>query len=602
MAYAIETLTGMPAALRDALLRAGITDSEGLLAAARFPSVRDALASELKIEAAELDTWASVADLLRVAVFTPQVAELVVRSGVARSVQELAQAFGQPSGSERADQPQGSDAKTAAQQAKARVASYARERGWEARVPWPDDLALAVEEATNLAPRLALREHALDADMRSRLRSLEHKGNRHNVALNLWSLAIVLGTVGLMSVAAYTLSRGELLRDFEALRRELSTPEASMIVDTLIAWGSGVLVANLLGMAIMAVVVVGLLAVGLFAFDLTDFLWRRFGQRVLFRSNDAQREKLQLLEDEAKSLKHAARAFYATVAIAIAISGGLMWATNVGTHGDWRLAETLPRILALLVPPFIVILFWPSIGRVVRRYRRADPVRASVLRSIIVYRIGDLVRLIAVIVLFILAIAPVLELATRLGDGVTRTRTEEQTRELDVRLDAFMAAGLLSAAQHEGLVERLGELGQQYGSIATTMNEAIEELTSDALPILVRALVPSLLVVLLVFIVVPFLALGGWLRGAFFLVLLVTITFTETSAERLVTEHLTRVFAVPSGSPVALLLIGFAVFGNAILFEWVFESTIERKPPCAGCRAPVDQGARYCSYCGMAQR
>jgi hypothetical protein len=75
MAYAIGTLSGIPPVLRAALARAGIADTDALLTAARVPNSRDALAAELAVDAVELDTWASVADLLRVTVLTPPVAE-----------------------------------------------------------------------------------------------------------------------------------------------------------------------------------------------------------------------------------------------------------------------------------------------------------------------------------------------------------------------------------------------------------------------------------------------------------------------------------------------------------------------------------------------
>jgi hypothetical protein len=109
---------------------------------------------------------------------------------------------------------------------------------------------------------------------------------------------------------------------------------------------------------------------------------------------------------------------------------------------------------------------------------------------------------------------PLLSAASSLGEGVTRARVEANATVWERRLDAFVAEGRIDATQRQGLNESAAEFGRRFGSISASMGQIIDELTHDVLPHFVRALAPSLLLVILLFIVVPFLVLGGWLRVA----------------------------------------------------------------------------------------
>jgi hypothetical protein len=166
MAYPLREIPGMPPATVAALEAHGIADTEALLEAARLPGRRSDLASRIGVDLDDLDWWTSVADLAHVTALSPANATLLVRSGVARNLQELVVvlpdlgpiAWSDPLAIDRAPDE-------ATLLVIERLTTYAVAHGLEAYVPWPHDLAQAGAEARNLLPKLVLRDAGLEHDV-----------------------------------------------------------------------------------------------------------------------------------------------------------------------------------------------------------------------------------------------------------------------------------------------------------------------------------------------------------------------------------------------------------------------------------------------------
>lgn len=78
----IETIEGIGPAFQEKLAAAGVTSVEGLLESGASDSARATLAEASNIPQKRIDTWVSMADLMRLAGVGGQFAELMVRSGV----------------------------------------------------------------------------------------------------------------------------------------------------------------------------------------------------------------------------------------------------------------------------------------------------------------------------------------------------------------------------------------------------------------------------------------------------------------------------------------------------------------------------------------
>ncbi len=229
MAYPVRAIAGMPRSLEAALARHGITDTEALLVAARLPRKRRALGASLDVDPAGLDVWAAVADLVRVSSLSPTTAELIVRSGVARNVQELALAL--PAATPDSDAPLdlGQVSDPASLEVEERHRRHAAEHGLEGRVPWPQDLLQAGAEARELRPRLVARATAIEAEVESRLAEIRSRTIR-NALRTLLGLTAFLVTFSAVGLAVLTLSlRREAYRGFDAWLGD-GVPDAALAV------------------------------------------------------------------------------------------------------------------------------------------------------------------------------------------------------------------------------------------------------------------------------------------------------------------------------------------------------------------------------------
>jgi hypothetical protein len=97
--------------------------------------------------------------------------------------------------------------------------------------------------------------------------------------------------------------------------------------------------------------------------------------------------------------------------------------------------------------------------------------------------------------------------------------------------------------------------------------------------------------------VLPYLVLGGWRRGVFYMLVLAASFFLEDELQRAAPTW----FSLRSRSVAALLIVAFAVFANALFFDWVFETSTERTKVCPGCQAQLDEYDMHCSVCGLVQ-
>jgi predicted flap endonuclease-1-like 5' DNA nuclease len=88
--YKIEDIEGIGPAYGEKLREAGVTDTDGLLAACKTPAQRKALAEKTEIGEKLLLEWANHADLYRIKGIGSEYADLLEEAGV-DTVPELAQ-------------------------------------------------------------------------------------------------------------------------------------------------------------------------------------------------------------------------------------------------------------------------------------------------------------------------------------------------------------------------------------------------------------------------------------------------------------------------------------------------------------------------------
>jgi hypothetical protein len=119
-----------------------------------------------------------------------------------------------------------------------------------------------------------------------------------------------------------------------------------------------------------------------------------------------------------------------------------------------------------------------------------------------------------------------------------------------------------------------------------------------AIPVALNIVAWTVISAYLLLFVVPYLILGGWLRGVFYMLILGISFFTENLLSRYAPDW----FRLPPNTAGHLLFVAFFVFANAILFDWIFEVATDTSRPCPSCQALLDGNVLFCQHCGLLQK
>jgi hypothetical protein len=117
------------------------------------------------------------------------------------------------------------------------------------------------------------------------------------------------------------------------------------------------------------------------------------------------------------------------------------------------------------------------------------------------------------------------------------------------------------------------------------------------LPVILNVVFWIVITTYVMLFVIPYLAMGGWGKGLFYMVILGMSFLTENVLEKAAPEW----FGLESGSVPSILIIAFFIFANALFFDWMYELGAEKTRVCPGCHAHLEDADRYCSRCGFVQ-
>ncbi len=601
MIYRLDWLPGFPSELLRALERTGIHDTRALLEVASDPEGRAAFSASAGVPLSLLETWVSVADLCRLPALSPANAILVVESGLARTVQDFASQLDASGSAAPPDTAFGSEAPPSpVLQAHARLRAFVAGRPGSGRVPDPDTLADAARESREIAPRVLFVDRSDERDVDEALASIRARTLRFAVRNGLATVvAITLLAAAALGILAWGI-RTQLVRGLDGIAARSNAPGTSAILDAVrVVLFDGIMV-HLGGIAMLVGSVLAFLVLLLVAHEALGQAWRSIGFRTLLRSAEARRTYLETLTFEAGELGRYARtqwlvlALFGTVGILVALLPRLTAWT------DRDPIEVLLLFAAGIVPITIVVTLLPTLRFLLRRSSERGPRALRVVRDVTAYSTFALALQVLFLSGAIFAFPRVITEATTRIQPVTEARLEAYREHAIATLDAALAAhpNVLDATADEAWDGLLGPLLDPDAFADPHLAGEV----ARALGTFAAYLTPSLVLGALLGLVVPFLIMGGWLRGAFFVVLLATLAFTESGVERYLTSHLSSWFRLSEGSTLIPLLSGAVMFGNAIAFEWIFELMQDRPDTCRACGADVTRDASFCGSCGMGRK
>jgi hypothetical protein len=590
----------MPPATVAALEAHGITDTTALLEAARLPGRRTDLASGLGIDPEEFDIWVSVADLARVTALSPGNATLVARAGIARNLQEFVSALPDPGAAAWSDPlalDHGPDETTL--QVIERLTEYATVHGLDAHVPWPHDLVQAAGEARNLVPKLVLRDVGLDHDVAAGLAEIRAKTLRDARRTLIGTTVWLTGLVAVGLIVSALVMRGFVLRELATVAGaiEAAGTDATPVVVRNLALSFADSATMALSVLLASVIAAYVLI--LTTHTLVVEGWRWLGTRIILRDRTTRLAHLELLRFEAAQLPYLARLYRYWLVGMTVLLGALAWVMTATSPARLTFEQLAVIVVSVLVPVMVLLAFVPTTRYLLRRSRTHGALSPHVVRSLAAYNTFTTIIHLGILIGVLQAFPTLLTAPAAWASAVYVDRVETAQERAELALASSMQGSLNddTGAAVRGWVR---DLEARFAMAGTGLGTTIGGI-GPALNRLRAYLTPSLLLAAVFAIVLPFLILGGWLRGAFFVLLLAAVSWTEIGAQRYVTANLFRWFELDETSRMVPLLVGLAVFGNAIVFEWVYELVLERKGTCVDCQADIERGAALCPVCGMRQ-
>ncbi|MCA1900088.1 MAG: DUF4332 domain-containing protein [Chloroflexi bacterium] len=572
MRYSLEIFPSISETNRQQLASVGITDSDALLAAAATSALRKELANKTKMDASLLEDLAGIADLLRVKGIGPRLAEALVKSGTARNAQEL--------------RSKALDAETFRESLK----SYLEGRSDGMRTLSLSEIADIAEEAGELRPRLILDKPDDGANFRAERFVKAKRNAARDLRMMGGLIAIVTLAAGLVLAAGIILINSTI---------ERTTPPGAL----------GSYYADILRITAMAlylsealtglIFILGFSALALALYFLHYLMDTRL---VLWLFDNPSRRDFFSKVNSMPAAREAQIYRRAIVFMGILLFG-LASYTAYTLWTDMTMKELSEAILPFGVGGGLLLVLYISLP-VLRFYRKAfadiKRVEQSTLQRYFIHTLFKAMTLPLAVLLLLKFVIPS---AVGLHEYIYRNaiapsvqnKLLEQRRiveslqfkdEIDQRAQRYVSQYFVE--ENLKKTETLGSLTNQQGI------ELLELGVRTGLHIVVWW---TLAAYLLLF-VLPYLLLGGWRRGLFYMAVLACSFYLE---DRL-SLYAPSWFRLPADSAGGVLLIGFLVFANALLFDWIFDNFSNKSKTCPSCETILEVDDLYCSECGCMQK
>lgn len=597
MRYPLDTFKIISQSDINKLAKLGIRNSDELLLLASTPTLRGNLSQESSIPIEDITIWAGIADLLRIKGIGPAHAELLSVSGVARNVQQFLNALGithlanHINASERIAEQE--VVKNKASDLRKRLKKFVKDNGISARIPSITMLAEAAEEAIELRPRLVLRIPETSQEFRQQVLLKEKERLRQawkDILRNLKSFA-VLGVIFFITIIILRMAYwNHLLRivpnsdPFSLIHREAYRTATTYALQSI-----GILFA----LVILTAFLIFVLNEAIEHFRYTQLVYWLFDKRPY---RPFYRKMITM------NFKHLYRTTSLTtvsisVLLVIVFFYGITLFVTRPDFSSLTLLESLDTLrlpLILISVSFVVILYLPILEYFVRKVKVDPELDQSSIQRYLIFLLTRVAVILSGTLLVTTVIVPMLidfhgfifqtRILPNFQNDMIETRRE---------ISALVAAHPQSQQWSENLFGYIDEL-EKFFITVTQENLQIVEVF---IPVILNIVIWMLLMAIALFFVVPYFVLGGWKRGVFYIIVL-AMSF---SVDALFQARATSWFRLEGRTISPYLVIAFAVFANALFFDWLFDTWTNRKILCPGCHILLDEHVAYCPACGQLQ-
>jgi hypothetical protein len=572
MRYSLELFPSISETNRQQLASAGITNSDTLLTAAATSALRKELSKKTKMDMPLLEDLAGIADLLRVKGIGPRLAERLVKSKTARNVQEL--------------RSKALDAEAFRESLKL----YLEQCPDGMRTLSLSEIADIAEEAGELRPRLVVDKPDDGASFRAERFAKTKKSAARNLRMMGALIVVLTLAAGLVLVAGIILINSTI---------ESTTPPGALgsyYADILRLTTTSLHLGNALTGLLFILGVSALISALYFLQYLMDtwlviWLFDSPSRRDFFSKVNAMPAASE------SQISRRAIVFMGILLLGLASYAAYTLWTDM-TIEAWSKA-IVPfgiggGLLLVLYVSLPVLGFYRSAFTDMKRVEQSNLQR---------YFIHTLLKAMTLPFAVLLLLQFVIPSAVRLHEYVYRNAIvpSVQNKLLEQRQ---IVEGMEFKDETDQCAQRyvsryfVEENLKKAETIGSLTNQQGVELLELGARTGLHIVVWWVLAANLLLFVLPYLILGGWGRGLFYMTVLACSFYLE---DRL-SLYASSWFRLPPNSAGGVLFIGFLIFANALLFDWIFDNFSNKSKTCPSCGTILEMDDLYCSECGCMQK
>jgi hypothetical protein len=599
MVYPLDQLKIIPEPALRQLAALDIHNTGDLLDWAATPHGRQRLARETGISSCELVWWAGIADLLRIRGIEPGYAELLVKSGAVGNVQQFLSTLGVQGADRKRHTERIAEGERVHARASAlaeRLRAFAARSSTDRQPPSDRELTEAVEDAAELRPRLVLaapddegqefRQHIL-AQARERRRTSSKRGIVYiGILVAFVVVASAVSLVVLNSGLGPISTNGDHL---SILRDQLASTMLSYLLQS---------------MAILVAMLLILLALLFTIHDLFNYVVNT--QLLLWLFNASPYRALYRKATSLNLERQRRAGWWSSIVLVMIILGLLLYLYFTADQVAWTDEEAFQRYFrGLAFPVALGGILTGIVGciPVLHFYLRELDVDLAVddasVQRYLIFRLCKLAFVPIMVVFFAqFALPALLQAHAYIHRAHIVPRFRADILEIRAAITAIDLDDELNQERQERLLGYLDEMATDrladYGLVVTSEDR---EMLDFAVPLALNAAVWVLFTDIALLFVLPYFVLGGWRRGLFYMIMLVAAFIVEDALQ----ESAPTWFSLKPRSVSSYLFVAFAVFANALFFDWLFYTLAEKRKVCSGCHARLHTSDAYCSVCGLMQ-
>lgn len=596
MHYPLERFDNIPRPVQKQLATVGIFNTDELLNQASTPSQRSRLSQKTDISTDDLCRWAGMADLVRIKGIGPAFAEFLIMSGVVGNVQQFLSALkadyhpgdGEQAARRIADRKV---IRSAASELVKQLKLFAENQSVAHRSPTIRELTEAAEEAVELRPRLVLAEPLEEDTFRKSVLERQEKARKISRRTKLALFVIVLGALSSVLLIFFVWAK---------VRLDQLSSEGDILTALVAELWRAAFNSLLLSLAALTVITCLML---LSLYTIHEAITRFLDTRLVFLLFNAPPHRDFYSKVESLGLESQKRGVRWGIIVVVISAIGLVVYSSVSTlnRPDEALEAFGSRIalpIAAAGALMVLVVAFPVVRFYLRELQIGQTAQDVSFQRYLIYLLSKLAWLpILIVILSQLLFPGVFTVHRYLYRSFILPELEAEIMKKRSVIISLDIANETIQRRRDRLLESfdntvVDEL-PDYGSVSAQDTAVFGFIIPSALKIAVWWFFAA---VVLLF-VTPYFVLGKWRRGLFYVAVL-AMSFTIENALQ---QSAPTWFSLQPRSVSSALVVAFAVFANALFFDWLFDTLSERKKMCPSCQFQVDQDVAYCPMCGLVQ-